>query len=114
MKVCIACKEEKELSEFSKDKSKKDGFHIKCKSCVQKYYQENKEKRLEKQKKYYIENKELIKKRVKKYRQENKEIIKETKRKHYKKNKERINNSNKKILRQNNKNKKYKYFQERI
>ena len=33
MKVCTKCKVEKELSEFYKDKSKKDGLQSYCKGC---------------------------------------------------------------------------------
>jgi len=32
-KVCSKCKLSKPLSEFSKDKSKKDGLHYTCRSC---------------------------------------------------------------------------------
>ncbi len=33
-KVCTKCKEEKELSEFYKNKNYKDGYVTECKSCV--------------------------------------------------------------------------------
>ena len=36
-KVCIKCKEHKQSSEFSNDKSKKDGLDYKCKSCRKEY-----------------------------------------------------------------------------
>ena len=39
-KVCGKCKEHKLLSEFDKDKNKKDGLHYHCKSC-QKIYKDN-------------------------------------------------------------------------
>ncbi len=32
-KICIKCKEDKELSEFHKDKSKPDGYYCYCKLC---------------------------------------------------------------------------------
>lgn len=37
MKKCIACNKELELNNFSGDKSRKDGFHSKCKVCVRQY-----------------------------------------------------------------------------
>ena len=33
MKICTDCKESRELTEFSKDKSRKDGFYPQCKIC---------------------------------------------------------------------------------
>lgn len=47
MKLCQMCKETKELSLFSKNKSRKDGVQCYCKSCnaeVDKYYKEHKKK----------------------------------------------------------------------
>jgi superfamily II helicase len=44
-KVCRKCKEEKPLSEFNKNKGKKDGLHCWCRDCVKSYIKEyNKEK----------------------------------------------------------------------
>jgi len=46
LKVCSKCKEEKPLSEFNKNKTKKDGYQYYCKVCQGKstknHYQENK------------------------------------------------------------------------
>lgn len=39
MKVCRKCKLEKDESEFSKDKSRKDGLYSHCKACWHEYYQ---------------------------------------------------------------------------
>jgi hypothetical protein len=52
IKICTKCKIEKELSEFSKDKTQKDGLRNKCKSCCKEYRQANKEIIKEKNKKY--------------------------------------------------------------
>ena len=87
MKVCTKCKEEKKLTEFDKDKDKKDGLTYRCKSCRKKYRQANKEYFKE----YYQANKE----KVKEYRQANKERVKE----YYQANKERINEITKKYKR---------------
>jgi hypothetical protein len=42
-KICSKCKEEKLFSEFSKDKSRKDGFDSRCKSCVKEYQKDSKD-----------------------------------------------------------------------
>lgn len=34
MKVCFTCKEEKDLSQFRKDKSRADGYQSSCKVCA--------------------------------------------------------------------------------
>jgi 5-methylcytosine-specific restriction endonuclease McrA len=48
MKVCILCKIEKELSEFNKNCSKKDGLNTLCRKCSnaksKEYYKNNGEK----------------------------------------------------------------------
>ena len=82
MKKCTKCGIEKPLTEFHKDKNKKDGHRSHCKSCIKKYCAENKEKRA----KYYAENKE---KRAK-WRAENKEKIAKSKAKWRAENKEKI------------------------
>jgi len=56
MKKCSKCQETKELTEFSKNKTTKDGWQTVCKSCMQ---QSNK--------KYYTKNTEKIKQSIKKY-----------------------------------------------
>ena len=107
MKTCTKCKAEKELGEFSKDKTTKDGYKYICKSCYSKYRKENKtkineqnaiyilnnpEKRKETLKKYYIKNKEEILQYKKQWHLDNPEYRK----KYYIYNKEEINKNNKK------------------
>ena len=62
MKKCGKCKVEKPLSDFSKNKTKKDGHAYRCKSCKKeddtKYRAENKEEIAKRDAKYYAENKE--------------------------------------------------------
>jgi hypothetical protein len=75
MKICSHCKKEKEYNEFSKDKSKKDGYRYLCKICVsilskeqrKIYYKTNKEK----YKDYYIKNKHEF---LKKYRKNSRKL----------------------------------------
>lgn len=70
-KVCTKCGVEKELSEYGKKKSGKNGIASKCKSCYKEYYKE-----------YNKNNKEHIKENRKEYRKNNKEYYKEYKKKH--------------------------------
>lgn len=51
-KICCRCKENKELSEFSKNKSTKDGFQKECKFCVKNRNDSNKQEILLQQKTY--------------------------------------------------------------
>ena len=81
MKKCSKCKKEKELTEFYKDKSKKDGLKSWCKEC----HLEDSRKRESR----YNETR-------KKYREEHREESREKKKKYYKKNKEHILESNRK------------------
>lgn len=92
MKKCYKCKEEKQLQEFSKDKSKKDGLNSACKVCskvmVQSYHKQNREKVKSSRKiyneknrdknreyweSYYTLNKEALLGKASKWYQENKE-----------------------------------------
>ena len=67
MKICPKCKEEKELSGFSKMKSSKDGLQHNCKACSRQYYAENTEQLKQYQKQYFAENPEVKAKFNKKY-----------------------------------------------
>lgn len=73
MKICSKCKEEKDESEFCKDKSRKDGLRNNCIVCSsiisKKHREENKEKIKEDKKEYYQEHKEEISERNKKNRE---------------------------------------------
>ena len=76
-KFCSLCKEEKLLSEFSKNNTVKSGYKYACKVCLnikkKEYYKNNKEKVRE----YRQNNIEKIKEKKKEYRINNKEKIKE-------------------------------------
>jgi hypothetical protein len=56
MKVCYSCNEEKALTEFYKNRAKKDGFADECKNCnklrAKKYREDNREKIAEWQREY--------------------------------------------------------------
>lgn len=61
MKRCSKCKEIKELSEFYNDKTHKDGLSSLCKICSKQnrknYYNNHKEKEIDRAKEYYTKNK---------------------------------------------------------
>jgi len=94
-KICSKCKQTKELNQFNKDKTRKNGLRYWCKNCVKEYhyknYRENLEKYEEKSRRYYQENKE----RSQKKHQLHKEKDNERSRKYYQKNKEKINEQHK-------------------
>ena len=107
MKICTKCKEEKYLSEFYKDKYKKDGYKTICIGCNKIKYSENKkefnekerkryleyskeEKYKERKRKYYQDNKDIIRSRAKKWKEENLERQKKLDKEYYIKNKDRI------------------------
>jgi len=75
-KICTKCGDKKLISEFSKDKNKKDGLCLWYKKCKSKYYEINKEKILEQNKKWCKSNPEKIRKIDKKWRKNNPEYIK--------------------------------------
>ena len=77
MKTCRNCKTDRDLSNFSKDKSTRDGLNNCCKLCNKKYRIDNKESIKTYLKEYYKNNKENLIKYKKKYRVLNKENIKQ-------------------------------------
>ena len=80
-KECSKCHEVKAVSEFSKDKSKKDGIRTICKDCHKEYNKQNADKLKEYKKEYNAE-----------YRKQNADKIKEYKAEYDKQyNKERYN-----------------------
>jgi hypothetical protein len=88
MKICSKCKIEKNIFEFNKNKSQKDGFANVCKICCKEinsvYYNKNKDKFV----KYAIDNKDKIKSRIKVWRFENQERLSEYSKQYKKQNKE--------------------------
>lgn len=75
MKKCTKCGEEKEESEFYKEKSRKDGLQLHCKFCNKEYTVKNKEKIKEYKKEHRTLNKETIALKKRTYRQKNKQAI---------------------------------------
>ena len=67
MKKCSKCKVEKEFTDFSKNRSRKDGLHHQCKSCVKDYYEANKEDIAAYSKAHFEANREKRKEQKKEY-----------------------------------------------
>ena len=94
-KTCSKCKREKPLTQFSKDKSKKDGHKYVCKLCAKvrdKAYREANREKLKARKKAYREsNPEKIKALSKAWYEANREKIKARKKAYREANREEIN-----------------------
>jgi len=75
MKKCVKCKEEKELTEFYKNKISKDGYENNCKICclkINKEYRDiNKQKISKRKTEYYKNNTEKIKEKTNEFRKNN-------------------------------------------
>lgn len=97
-KKCSKCKIEKDISDFSKKVSGKNGYANTCKLCAneygKKYYQNNKEEIKDINKEYYEAHKEKIKECNKEYRKNNKSQLKEYNKEYYQDNKERLKEYN--------------------
>ena len=75
LKTCSKCKESKDLSEFSKDKSRKDGLTVWCKICKKVYRQINKKAISDKNKAFRESHRESIVDYQKTYYQTHKKLI---------------------------------------
>jgi len=109
MKECSKCKEVKELSEFGKAKSNKDGLRGQCKECISKYKKEyrdnNKEYIHTRLKEWREENREKLYKYRKEWAEDNKEKIVEKRKEYYQENKCKIANRSKEYYKENKENK---------
>jgi hypothetical protein len=90
MKNCISCNQYKELTEFTKRSSRKDGLDYYCKSCSAKkskaYREKHKESLKERKKKDYEKNKERYSKYKSEWKRKNRERINEKNRTYFKEN----------------------------
>lgn len=100
-KPCKSCGILKPLTEFGKDKHTKDGRTNRCKECVKKWRDENKESLQRYHKQNYEANKEERKKSRMERHAANKEVENEYARNYYHKNKDRVRNLPKKKYPQN-------------
>lgn len=89
-KKCSKCKEEKELGEFSKNRTSPDGYQRYCKICMQQYSKQYKKEHVDKTKKYRQGRAEELKDYFKQYNQEHKERKALSDKIYYNKNKDKI------------------------
>lgn len=77
-KKCPKCGQLKDIGEFYKNKTRRDGFSVYCKDCITNYshdyYEKNTEECKERLNKWRKANSEYVKERDKKYREENPDI----------------------------------------
>jgi len=92
MKKCTKCGEWKPATAefFNRDKARTDGLRSLCIECVREYYQENKDRFLERLSEYRQKNKDRVREYNREYRQKNKEEIAEYQREYYQENKDRF------------------------
>lgn len=95
MKKCYYCKEEKELTDFTKSKKYKDGYHYNCKKCKNAQSRLEYEKNKLTKKEYYLDNKEKILIERKEHYINNKEKKIKYQKFYYKEHKTKINHRNK-------------------
>lgn len=104
-KWCYECDNIKEISNFYKCNSRKDGLQSKCKDCISTHYKNNREARAKYWSEYYIKNREKylfsarnhrllhlenVAKVQKEYRRNNKEKLVKYFSEYYKQNKDRL------------------------
>ena len=98
MKYCNKCKEVKDLSEFHKNKSMKDGLNFYCKSCRiehnRNYHENNREELNERSRTYYKNNREDLLERKRNYYENNREEVIERNRNWGKNNPEKVREKN--------------------
>ena len=70
MKRCNYCNNDKPLDDFSKDKSRKDGLNIKCKTCRKEYRNKRNHVSIDYQRQYRKSNKDKISENKKNYQKE--------------------------------------------
>ncbi len=79
-KICNTCTKEKSFADFSRSKSKRDGYQTQCKDCVKEYQEANKERIIA----YMQEYRETHKDNLAEYRKINKDYIANQQHKYWK------------------------------
>ena len=100
-KRCSKCGEMKGVEAFSRNKSKKDGLQSRCKTCVRRHYEENREARREYLRRYREGNREAILERQRRHYEENREAVLESQRRYYEENREAIIESRRRYQEEN-------------
>lgn len=99
VKTCGSCGIEKDIGNFSKNKSKRDGHNSTCRDChrihIKDWYDSNKEKCMASSLAWYHKNKEHVRKRGAKWAKNNPEKISNSMRRYYLKHSEEQKNKSK-------------------
>jgi len=74
IKMCIKCKEMKDIKEFFKDKNNKSGYRNSCKECDKKQYREWRERNKNKYEKYHKNYRKINKTKINKNQKINKQL----------------------------------------
>ena len=82
VKRCSRCRQEKSRKEFSKCRTRKDGYHNWCKACFKQYRQKNRKRILKYNKQYYQKNKKRLCEYSKQWWQKNKKRYRLSRRKY--------------------------------
>ena len=76
-KTCTKCGETKSLDDFHRNKTGAGGRRPDCKECVQeytrRYYEENRDKELDRNRRYREENRDKVRESARRYREENRD-----------------------------------------
>ena len=98
-KTCTKCGVVKPLDGFHRDKTGVGGRRPECKECVRedlrRYYEENRDKKLEYQRRYYEENRDKVRKSQSRYYEENRDKAREYRRRYYEENRDILNQGKK-------------------
>jgi hypothetical protein len=90
-KTCSKCGVEKDVGEFGKNKSRKDGLQERCKSCRKEHYEANHEEILAKVKRHYQANREERLAYANDYHKANRDEILAKRRRYWEANREELN-----------------------
>lgn len=101
-KICVQCKNEKNLNEFNKNKRQKDGLQTTCKNCQKEYIRKNKKQLETYYQDWLVNNKETRNLSNKQYRQNNRQQIRDYYKKYrlkpsFKENRRKYENNQRKI-----------------
>ena len=92
-KTCTKCGETKPLDGFHRNKGGVDGRHSRCKECVRedlrRYYEENRDKKLEYARRYREENRDKVRESERRYYEENRDKVRESERRYYEENRDK-------------------------
>jgi hypothetical protein len=59
-KICSGCRRPQDITNFGKDKNRKDGLNLYCRDCLKKHYQSDKKANAQRCRAYYLKNRESM------------------------------------------------------